>query len=59
MSTFDENITPVLQLSSNEELEPLIKYIMEANISETLSNNDLYKRFQPNHQEYTDLILVK
>lgn len=56
MSHFDENLTPVLSLASNADLEPLVEYISKASLSETLTNNDLYKKHTPNHKEYVELV---
>ena len=56
MSNFDENLTPVLYRATNADLAPLVGYIMKGNISERLSNNDLYKREAPVHTKYVGLI---
>lgn len=56
MSPFDENLTPILALASNEDLEPLVGYIVKAKLSETLTINDLYKDHSPNHEKYVELI---
>ena len=56
MSHFDENLTPVLSLASNTDLDPLVEYISNANLSETLTINDLFKKHTPNHKEYVELI---
>lgn len=45
-----------LREASNEDLEPLVGYILKAELSETLSINDHYKRYQPDHRKYVDLI---
>ena len=56
MSHFDENLTPVLALAPDEDLEPLVEYIAKASLSETLTINDLYKKHSPKHKEYVELI---
>ena len=56
MSHFDENLTPVLALANNSDLEPLVDYIKKASLTETLTINDLYKKFTPSHTEYVELI---
>ena len=55
MSNFDENLTPVLSQATNEDLAPLVGYILKA-ATEELTKSDLYKRFSPNHKEYVEVI---
>jgi len=55
MSDFNENLTPALAQASNEDLEPLVGYILKA-ATEEMTLSDLYKRFSPNHREYLELI---
>lgn len=45
-----------LRQASNEDLDPLVGYILKANLTEMLSINDFYKSHQPNHRQYVDLI---
>lgn len=47
----------VLESASNEDLQPLVEYILKASTTEMLSIKDVYKRHQPNHKRYTDEIL--
>ena len=56
MSHFDEDLTPVLALASNEELATLVEYICKANLSEKLTSNEFYKEHVPNHTAYVELI---
>ena len=56
MSHFDENLTPLLSLATNEDLDPLVEYIKKADLSESLTSNDLYKKYTPNHTQYVELI---
>lgn len=56
MSYYDENLTSVLSFASNADLEPLVEYIVKASISETLTINDLYKKYTPNHKKYVEVI---
>lgn len=45
-----------LRQASNEDLDPLVGYILNAEISESLSDSDEYKRYHPDHRQYVDLI---
>ena len=56
MEGYDLDLTPVLARASNEDLNPLVEYILNANLTETLSTEDLYKQNQPNHTKYVALI---
>lgn len=47
----------VLESASNEDLQPLVEYILKTSTTEMLSIKDVYKRHQPNHKRYTDEIL--
>lgn len=47
----------VLESASNEDLQPLVEYILKASTTERLSIKDVYKRHQPDHKRYTDEIL--
>ena len=44
-----------LRRSSNEDLEPLVKYLTKP-VTEELSAKEKYKRHYPNHREYVDEI---
>lgn len=46
----------LLESSSNEDLEPLVGYIMKAPITEGLSISSAYKRHHPNHTFYASEI---
>ena len=54
-TVFDENLNPVLELSDNEDLEPLVKYLKQK-FSEQLTNTDAYIKHYPEHEKYADLI---
>lgn len=45
-----------LRQASNEDLDPLVGYILNAEISESLSDSDEYKCHHPDHRQYVDLI---
>ena len=45
-----------LRRSSNEDLEPLVKYLTKPIITGGLSTKEKYKRRYPNHREYVDEI---
>lgn len=45
----------LLNLSSNEDLEPLVEYILKAS-TESLSSSPQYKRYHPDHSRYADTI---
>lgn len=52
---FDENLNPVLEVASNEDLHTLVEYVADK-ISEDLTSHDAYKENQPDHSQYADLI---
>lgn len=54
-TVFDEDLNPVLELSDNSELEPLVGYLKEK-YSEQLTDTDVYVKHSPNHEKYADLI---
>lgn len=56
MSHFDEDLTPVLALASDEDLGTLVDYICKAKLSEALTTNALYKEHAPKHSEYVEQI---
>lgn len=56
MEECDVDLTPVLARASNEDLNPLVEYILKANLTETLSNSDLYKKNYPHHTRYIAII---
>lgn len=47
----------LMERSVNEDLDPLVKYILEASTTESLSSSELYKAHQPNHRRYPNEIL--
>jgi len=49
MNNPDKNLDPVLSQAPNEDLEPLVDYILKAKASEELSNHPDYKMHCPNH----------
>lgn len=54
---YDLNLNPLLERCNNDDLDILVGYIMnKGTLSETLSTKDEYKKFQPEHTRYTDLI---
>jgi hypothetical protein len=52
----DVSTADVLAQCSNEDLAPLIKYILEAS-TESLSSHELYKSHAPDHHQYEAQIL--
>ncbi|WP_313651305.1 ubiquinol-cytochrome C chaperone family protein [Pseudomonas soli] len=52
MSTADT--LHVLKNASNEDLAPLVAYILEASTTENLTGRSAYKQHQPNHRLYVD-----
>lgn len=52
---FDEDLNPVLELVTNEDLETLVDYL-GTKVSETLTVSDAYKTHHPEHSKYADLI---
>jgi uncharacterized protein YaaW (UPF0174 family) len=52
---FDADLNPVLENSSNEDLEILVSYLNKK-MSCGLTKSDAYKRHSPNHSKYADLI---
>jgi uncharacterized protein YaaW (UPF0174 family) len=53
--TFDADLNPLLEISSSDDLAPLVEYILKAS-SQSLSDNDAYKKYNPNHALYADLV---
>jgi hypothetical protein len=45
--TFDADLNPLLEISSSDDLAPLVEYILKAS-SQSLSDNDAYKKYNPN-----------
>lgn len=54
-TVFDKDINPVLDISSDEDLAPLVEYL-KTKLSETLTVHESYKLHEPSHSEYADLI---
>ena len=52
---FDKDLNPVLELADNEDLNTIVLYLKEK-LSETLTSTDAYKKHNPNHEKYADLI---
>lgn len=46
----------LLKSSSNEDLQPIVDYILKASVSEKLSQTESYKQHSPNHARYVDEI---
>jgi uncharacterized protein YaaW (UPF0174 family) len=47
----------VMAKASDEDLKPLVEYILKASTTESLSGKELYKAHSPNHRRYPGLIL--
>lgn len=57
MSNIDiSNTRLLLQQASNEDLDPLVEYILKAS-TESLSKTVDFKRWHPDHQRYADAML--
>lgn len=55
---YDADLTPLLNKCNNEDLEPLVQYIVEkGSVSETLSTDDLYEQYYPDHTKYINVIV--
>ena len=54
MTQFDPDLA-LLEHASNEELQPLVEYILDT-ATNMLNIDSLYKKFQPNHTMYPELI---
>lgn len=53
MTTFDSDLNPVLEMSSNEDLMPLVEYILTAR-GQKLSSSGVYKANKTEPQKYTE-----
>lgn len=56
---YDKDINDVLAAASNEDLDPLVDYILQASISEGLSKTPNFIKHRPNHQRYTNEIAAE
>lgn len=54
-NVYDEDLNPVLEASTNSDLQPLVEYL-EIKLSETLTVHPTYKKHCPDHSKYADLI---
>lgn len=54
-SIFDKSLNPVLEIADNDDLQTLVEYI-ETKFSEDLTSHDAYKKHEPEHSKYADLI---
>ena len=54
-NVFDSDLNPVIEIASNEDLGILVEYL-SGKFSETLTTSDAYKKHNPEHIEYADLI---
>ena len=55
-NVFDENITPLLSIANNEDLQPLVDYIVKSKLSENITSNKDYKKYYPDHSKYISII---
>jgi uncharacterized protein YaaW (UPF0174 family) len=57
---FDIDLNPVLMMADNDSLDPLVKFILNSKIfnckMESLSSQDQYIKYSPNHHCYYNLI---
>lgn len=58
MGVFDRSLTSLLRSCSNEDLDPLVGYIVSASTNE-LSIKDAYKASKPKHRAYVDEIVYE
>ncbi len=56
LDNFDPDLTPVISLASNEDLDPLVGYITKANLTEELTQDERYKMYAPDHCQYKEVI---
>ncbi len=54
-SIFDKDLNPVLEIAENDDLDILVGYLKNK-MSEDLTDSDAYKRYNPDHTKYADLI---
>lgn len=54
-SVYDEDLNPVLEKSSDTDLNTLVEYL-KTKFSQTLTVQDAYKKYEPAHSHYSDLI---
>lgn len=54
-SIFDKDLNPLLEGASNEDLEPIVGYLSKK-LSESLTGHGAYKRHNPDHSKYADLL---
>lgn len=54
-NVYDQDLNPVLEASTNSDLQPLVEYL-EKKLSETLTVHPTYKKYCPDHSKYADLI---
>lgn len=52
---FDKNLNPILEIAGNDDLAPLVQYLSDK-ISEDLTNHEVYKKHEPDHSKYADLV---
>ena len=52
---FDEDLNPLLEVMSDKELEPLVDLLLKQK-SEELTGSSAYKKHNPKHSKYADLI---
>jgi len=52
----EDLLLSVLEKSNSEDLDPLVNYILNAEISENLSSNENYKNSKPDHTKYVKVI---
>ena len=53
--SYDPNLNPVLKKASNDDLQYLVE-IINKTITNSLESDELYKKYNPDHQKYIDLI---
>jgi uncharacterized protein YaaW (UPF0174 family) len=54
--TYDPNLTPLLESCTNEDLDPLVQYLVRP-ITTSLKTNQWYIKHQGNHRAYVHLIV--
>lgn len=53
----DDDLIPLLRKCTNEDLDPLVQYIIQkGGITSELETTEVYKKNQPNHTAYVDII---
>lgn len=53
---YDQSISPLLERCTNEELDPLVKFLTSP-LTSSLRHHSLYRANEPDHRQYIELIV--